>query len=435
MRTSGAAPWIAAAVLFAALVAVVVTTTPWQLFGDARPEMVATDPGRDFTAEEQLAAKEYRSQIRPPSYLHLGVSLALALLLGLTPLGARIVSAAARPLGGRWIWQVLLGGLAILLVTRVATLPLSAWAESVQRRYGLSTRDWGGWVQDVGRSFGLQLVATLLAVLALVACARMLPRWWWVAAAGAAAALVVVVSFAYPLLVEPVFNTFRPMEDGELRTSLLDLAERDGVGVDEVLVADASRRTSTLNAYVSGFGATHRIVVYDTLLDQSPPEEVRSIVAHELGHVADDDVRNGTLIGAAAAAAAVCGLAGLLSWPWLLNRAGSAGAADPRVLALVLALVAVLGVLSAPGQNLISRRIETRADVHALDLTRDPATFARMQRSLALASYADPSPAAVVFGMFASHPTNPQRIALARTWARRNGVDEPPALAPLPGAD
>ena len=119
----------------------------------------------------------------------------------------------------------------------------------------------------------------------------------------AAAALVVALSFVYPLVIEPVFNRFSPLEEGELRTSLLRMAEDDGVLVEDVLVADASRRTSTLNAYVSGFGATRRIVVYDTLLDQAPAEQVRTVVAHELGHAAEHDVRNGTLLGALLAAA------------------------------------------------------------------------------------------------------------------------------------
>jgi STE24 endopeptidase len=269
------------------------------------------------------------------------------------------------------------------------------------------------------------VVGTLLALLALVALARVLPRWWWVAAAAGAAALVVALSFVYPLLIEPVFNKFTPMDDGELRTSLLELAHADGVDVDEVLVADASRRTTTLNAYVSGFGATHRIVVYDTLLDQASDDEIRAIVAHELGHTLHNDVRNGTLLGGLAAAAGVCVLAGLLAWRWPLDRAGAEGASDPRVIALVLAIVTVLGLVAAPVQNLVSRRVETRADVHSLDLTGDPATFVQMQHSLAVTAYSDPDPPAWLFALFSSHPTHPQRMALARTWANLHGVTEP----------
>lgn len=428
MRTSGAATWIVAAILLVGFLVVVVAATPWLPFPDAGVELIPADPDRDFTAAERAAAEQYRSESRPPGYLNLATGLIVALVLGLTPLGSRIVELAGRPLGGGWIWQVLLGGLALLLVMRAATLPFSAWAETVRRSYGLSTRDWAGWLADVARSFGLQVVGTLLAMLALVALARAFPRWWWVAAAAGAAAFVVALSFVYPLVIEPVFNKFTPMPDGVLRTSLLELAHADGLQVDEVLVADASRRTTTLNAYVSGFGATHRIVVYDTLLGEATDDEIRSIVAHELGHIVHHDVRNGTLMGALAAAGGVCVLAGVLAWRWPLERSGAAGPADPRVLALVLATVTVLGLVAEPVQNLVSRRIETRADVHALDLTREPTTFIRMQHSLAVNAYSDPDPPAWVFALFSSHPTHPQRIALARTWAQLHGEPEPADL-------
>ena len=104
-------------------------------------------------------------------------------------------------------------------------------------------------------------------------------------------------SFIFPVLVEPVFNRFTPMPAGDLRDSLLALAKKDGVPVRDVLVADASRRTTALNAYVSGLGPTRRIVVYDTLLNQAPPEQVRAVVAHELGHARNGDVVTGTVIG------------------------------------------------------------------------------------------------------------------------------------------
>ena len=132
------------------------------------------------------------------------------------------------------------------------------------------------------------------------------------------------------------------------------LAADDGVPVRDVLVADASRRTTSLNAYVSGFGSTRRIVVYDTLLAAAPREQVRLVVAHELGHAAEDDVLHGTLVGALAP----------LSRSSLLRLAGGSRLADPRRVTTLLALIAVAAALVAsPVQNLVCRRIEARADV------------------------------------------------------------------------
>ena len=312
----------------------------------------------------------------------------------------------------------MLGTLAVLAVTRLATLPLSARSEVVLREYGLSTQTWASWTLDVVKGIGVDAALTSLALLALVGLARVARRTWWAWGAVATAALVVAGSFGYPLLVEPVFNSFRPLEAGSLRTELLDLAERDGVPVDEVLVADASRRTTALNAYVSGFGGSRRIVVYDTLLEQATDDEVALVVAHELGHAERRDVLVGTLLGALGAAAAVCALALLLSWPPLRRRAGE-GMHDPRAVPLVLALVAVTSFVVAPAANLVSRRVEARADVHALDLTGDVPTFVAAQQRLALTNLSDLDPHPLAYALFATHPSTTERLALARAWERQ----------------
>src|SRR3712207_9103699 len=109
---------------------------------------------------------------------------------------------------------------------------------------------------------------TALALLVLILLARRVPRTWWAWAGAGAAALVVVGSFLWPVLMEPAFNEFEPLADGPLRSDLLELAELNGTPVADVLVSDASRRTTALNAYVSGFGSTRRIVLYDTVLDR-----------------------------------------------------------------------------------------------------------------------------------------------------------------------
>jgi len=393
-------------------------------------DIVAADVSVDFSAAEIAAGDLLGQRLRLVGLSSLALGLAVAVVLGFWPWGSKLAAATARPLGGGWVWQVLVGGLAVLLVLRLSTLPLSAWGESIRRDAGLSTRSWAGWGLDLAKGFGVNLALTLSALLLLVWLARVMPRWWWAVGSVGAAALVVAVSFAYPVVVEPLFNHFTPMADGELRTSLLALAERDGVQVDDVLVADASRRTTTLNAYVSGFGGSRRIVVYDNLLEQAPPDEVRNVVAHELGHADENDVLLGTLLGALAAAIAVVALSLVLSWRTLIEHAGVTGMGDGRVVALVLALVAVTSLVVAPIQNLASRRIEARADVHALELTRDPATLTEMQRRLALAAKSDLTPNPLLFAWFGTHPTTAQRIALARSWAAARELPVPPPLSP-----
>lgn len=409
---------VALLLLAGALVAVLAVTTPWRPLAMPPDGRAPVDVSRDFSSTQVQREQAFHRALRPGSFVRLGVGLAVAVVLGLTPLGARLIDLIARPVGGGWGWQVALGALALLVIGQVVTLPFAIRSESVLRRYGLSTQDWGSWTIDLLKAFAIGGALTVAVLLGFFAATHAAPRTWWAWTAVGAAALVFALSYLFPVVVEPAFNKFTSMPAGELRDSLLTMARDDGVPVRDVLVADASRRTTSLNAYVSGLGSTRRIVVYDTLLSKAPPAEVRLIVAHELGHAKRNDVRTGTLIGALAAAAACCLAYLLLTWPWLLGRAGVTGAQDGRSVALVLAVVALIGLLTLPVQSLVSRRIEARADVHSLDLTRDPATFIETEKRLAATNLSELQPNPVVYAMFFSHPTAPERIAMARDWQR-----------------
>jgi len=193
------------------------------------------------------------------------------------------------------------------------------------------------------------------------------------------------------------------------------LADREGVHVDDVLVADASRRTTTLNAYVSGLGSTRRVVVYDNLLKDLTPAQARVVIAHELGHAKHQDVLLGTSLGAVGGVGAVALLALLLDDKRVQRRARVSGAADPAVVALVIALAGVGGFIVSPLQNTVSRAIEARADRTSLATTHADATFVQMQRRLALTSLADPTPPAWSQLWWGSHPTVLQRAGLPRS--------------------
>jgi STE24 endopeptidase len=414
--TSRRAALVAAVVLGAVLVLVIVLRTPWDVLPEPPGGRTPVDPTGGLTDAELSRAESFAAAIRPASLASLALGLVVSAVLGLTRLGARIVRVAGKPLGGRWAAEVLLGVLALAVIGRLVTLPLSAYGEVVRHRYGLSTRSWGLWARDVAVSTGIDAGLTALGLLALLFLARKATRTWWAWGAVGAAGLVVAGSFLWPVVIEPAFNRFESMPAGQLRTDLLALADENGTPVEDVLVSDASRRTTALNAYVSGFGSTRRIVVYDTVLDRLTDAEVESITAHELGHVANDDVLTGTLIGALGAGAGVAALGWLLS-PRLLRRAGAESVGDPRVVPLLLFLIALGSLASAPVQNLVSRHVEARADVHALDLTEDPDTFIGMQRGLAGTNLSDPDPPATLQWFFGSHPTLAERVALAEDWA------------------
>jgi STE24 endopeptidase len=416
-------PRLSAVVVFFLLVVaalgVALVRVPWVAMPAPRTDQLAAL--HDLPPDVVARGRAFHAELRPGTYGALLVGLVVALALGLTPWGARLVELAGRPLGGRWLAEAVLGGLAVVFVGEVAALPFAAWRQAVVRRYGLSTQSWGGWAVDMLKAYAVGAVIGAIALVGFYTITRLAPRWWWAWDAAGAAALVVLLTFVFPLLVEPIFNRFTPMEQSQLRTDLMSMAARDGVPVRDVLVADASRRTRAVNAYVSGLGPTRRIVVYDTLLREAPPAEVTSVVAHELGHAKDNDVLTGTLIGALGTAAAVCGLYLLGSWAGLLRLAGVDSFAQPRSIALLIAVFAVAGLLAGPAQNLVSRRVEARADAHALALTGDPTGFEAMQSRLALVNLSDADPNPVEYALFASHPSTVERIAAARAWARVHG--------------
>src|SRR4051794_18219524 len=323
---------LALAALAVAIAVVAAVRVPWSTPPAPRADQLAAL--RELPADAVARGRAFHAALRPGSYASMLLGLLVALVLGLTPLGARLVEAVGRPVGGGWVAQALLGGFVISLVGQLLTLPIAARQETVLRRFGLSTQTWAGWTVDLLKGAAIGAVLGAVVLLAFFGVARLSPHWWWAWLPAGAAGLVVLLSFVLPVLVEPVFNRFPPMPAGELRDRLIAMAARDNVPVRDVLVADASRRTTALNAYVSGLGPTRRIVVYDTLVDDAPAAEVEAVVAHELGHAKRGDVLTGTALGALGAAAAVCAVFLLGSWTGLLRLAGVTSVTDPRALAL-----------------------------------------------------------------------------------------------------
>ncbi len=387
-------------------VVLAVVRVPWSGLPQAVPASSV------FAAADIERAEHYARWGRVWSWSGLAVSLAVACWLGFGRRGRRW---AARVPGWWWV-RIVAVVAALTLVGRVVTLPFGIALRRLALEEGVAAGTWGAWAVDVVKSELITIGSTSLAVVVLLGCARRWPRAWPAIAGVLGAGLVAAGSFVYPVLVEPVFNQFESLPDGALRTDVLALADAEGVRVDDVLVADASRRTTALNAYVSGFGHTRRVVLYDTLVDDTPRDEVLSVVAHELAHAKYDDVGTGTALGAAGALVGI-GLLGLLVPLGERRERGGRPerGADPVTLVpAVLALAALATVLSAPLQNGISRQLEARADRTALEQTKDPAAFVALQRRLALRAHADPTPPAWSQFWFGSHPTVLQRVALAR---------------------
>jgi len=240
------------------------------------------DPRAYFTAAFLERADHVRTVTRA---LFVGSTLVQLAVGGLMVWQARGTARALR-LRGRYRTGLGLG-VAVLAAVWAATLPFGAVRHWWGRRYGLSHQAYAAWLWDSLLGLAVRAVLVSLAVAGVLWLAGRFGRRWWIAAAPALAALAVVVILVQPLVIQPLFNRFEPLPDRALAAEVERIAAREGVAVDRVDVADASRRTTTANAYVAGIGPTKRVVFYDTALDgRFSRAELLSLAAHEVAHVA-----------------------------------------------------------------------------------------------------------------------------------------------------
>jgi STE24 endopeptidase len=371
--------------------------------------------GQEVFAQEQVErSRRYHRPVYAIRLLGIAVGLLTLGLLSFSALGDAVYSPVAD-----WPWwaAALVFGALVVLVTWLVQTPLAYWRGYVhEHRWGFSSQTRSAWFVDRLKGLGVSVVLTSVPIFLLIATVHVFPGWWPIVAATGAALLVLVLGFVAPLLLEPVFNRFDPLPDEDLAAELRALADRAGVPVRDVLVADASRRTTKHNAYVSGLGRTRRVVIWDTLLARGEPGEIRLVVAHELGHRRFRHVARWTAISMALVAAFVLILWALLQWGALLDAMGASGPGDPRVIPFVLFLGSVLELAVQPFANAISRRWERACDRFSLDLTRDPAAYERTHHLLALENLGDLDPPKAIYLLFASHPTAPERLAAGRAW-------------------
>ena len=349
----------------------------------------------------------------------LGLALSIAYLSALVATGGghALASLAARAGSARWI-QVALMALALGAGHAALTLPLKLirgfW---LPRRFGLLHQPLRGWLGDqlkaalIGSALGLAAIEVVYALLALT------PHWWLGAAAVFIAAEIAMAA-VLPIWVVPLFYRLTPLADSGLSDRLLALARRSGVAAVGVFVADQSRKSRTANAAVVGLGRTRRIILFDTLLGEFSPDEIESVLAHELGHHAHGDVRRGLLANGA--------LTLVTSWLAALGLdlgvalLGLAGPGDPAGLPWLALVALVLGLIQLPLANGFSRWIERQADDFALATTGNAAAFVGAMERLAGLNLAERRPSRLKEIFLYSHPALDRRIARAES--ARGGV-------------
>jgi STE24 endopeptidase len=353
-----------------------------------------------FTAQQLDRAEDFRGLQRLLGLAGLGIGFAtLAVLVWRPPRGV-LKRLERRPLlGGAAVGA----GISLLLV--VTGLPVRAWMRERSLDVGLATQSWPDWASDVAKSAGIGAVTAAIGGFVAIALIRRFPRNWWAPGALLVVAYGVVTIWLYPILIDPVFNDFERLPDGRLRSEVLQLADRAGVDVGEVYRVDASRRTTAANAYVNGLGPTKRVVIYDNLIDDFRPGEVRVVVAHELGHQKHDDLLRGL------AWLALVAPAGMFLVQALSERfARNSPLGTPAGLPAIALAVALVGLGAGCASNVLSRQVEGRADAFALELTRNPEDFIGFERRITVKNVGDPDPPELLHLLFGTHPTTVERI-------------------------
>ncbi len=388
-----------------------------RLNGEVSPsDALALDP------EQQKAAREYAGIKHRLFFVETGA--ALLLICGLLFGGWSVVLRgwAEGVADGPWLvaglYTVVLGAGYVLL-----SLPLSYYASYIlPHRYGLSTQSAGAWRLDTLKELALSGAFGLAGVELLMWLLRTFPTLWWLIMAGLAWLFMVAMAQLAPVLLMPLFYKVRPLEDPELVARLTRLAERAGAGVRGVYVIDMSSRTVAANAMLTGLGRTRRIILSDTMLSSSTPDEVEAVLAHELAHHVHNDMLKGLVAEAAILLAGMAAAA--LALDWGVTAFGFRGLGDVAALPLFAVVMLGIGLVVMPLSNFFTRRMERAADLYALRAGKAEA-FRSVMLKLAAQNLSDAAPPAWVRILFYSHPTIAERVGMAEQWAlNHNDADE-----------
>jgi STE24 endopeptidase len=314
-----------------------------------------------------------------------------------------------------YFFVVILFSLVYSLIGSIVSFPWDYWVGfQRQHDFNLSTQDFGHWFSEYLMQAGIGLAIGSVAIALLYLIISVTKKTWWIWGTLGVIAFSVVLQVAFPVYIAPLFNTYTPMEQGELRDQVLGMAQANGVPADNVYIYDRSRQTNSISANVSGFMGTTRISIADTLINRGGPGQVRAVLGHEIGHY----VLNHTvslLVMISLLTAIVFALANIL-----FNRLsagerwGIKGISDPAGMPLLFSVVGFLFLLATPIQNNITRFHEAQADIFGINASREPDAWA--QSALLLSEYRKMEPTPFEEWFFYDHPSGYARIHMAMEW-------------------
>jgi STE24 endopeptidase len=318
-----------------------------------------------------------------------------------------------------------------LIVTTILGAPLAIYEGYFrERQYGLATQTFGPWMGEQFEMLLVNMVIGGLAMMVLFGVVRRAPRTWWIWGTIVSMVFLVFLVMVGPVFVFPIFNKFTVLDDPRVTKPILSLAHANGIAADRVYEMDASRQTTRMSANVSGFGSTMRITLNDNLLRRASPEEIQSVMGHEMGHYVLHHIGRDLLYFSVV----IFIFFALLRWSLqsALARWGERwqirGVGDTAVLPLVLLLGSMFAFVYTPFFNTHVRSNEYEADMYGLNASRQPDGFARA--AIHLGEYRKMSPGPVEEWIFFDHPSGRNRIRAAMRWKAENLSLFAPNLVP-----
>ncbi len=382
----------------------------------AAPRDYVAEVRANFTPENHgYAAKRVALAFIEPFY---GIFLALAVLF--TGLSARMRDIAHRISGKRYV-RVLVYFALYSAVAFVLSFPLS-WVEgfALEHQYNLSNQNFAAWFLDELKGLGLSVLfigVFPLAALAYKAIAKSPRRWWMWLAIGSFPVIVMGV-LLQPLVFDPAFNKFTPLRDKQLERKILDLAEKAGIPGRKVFEVNKSVQTKKVNAYVSGFGASQRIVLWDTTLREMKEDEILFVMGHEMGHYVLHHIWKGILF--TVCLSALFFYLSYLFTGWAVARFGPrwgfAELSDVASMPLLVATIGLFSFIAQPVTNSFSRGLEHEADQFGLEVTRLSDAGARAFIKLGEQNKSNPEPSPFVKTFVYTHPPLIERIRFALSY-------------------
>lgn len=315
--------------------------------------------------------------------------------------------------------HIVLFGSLFLLAISLWNLPFRLIGRAIESHFGFSNQSLALFWSDQALNYGVSLC--LLPILwGGYWLYHRSPRRWWLWAWAGTVPLLCFQMILYPLLLSPLYNRFTPLPESPLKNRIVRLAEEAGIPHSTILLEDTSRRTTHVNAYVTGIGASARIVLNDTAIQTLPEDQLLAVMGHEMGHYVERHVWIGLLSGVLGAGLFLVSVSRL--FPVMASRFSSqvAGVHDLAFLPLALLILNLFLLLQAPLASGESRYLEYRADAFGLELTGLNEATARLQRGFAERDYTDPDPPPVLHFWFGTHPTIRERIAFALSYRRNS---------------